>query len=201
MELLEDAAMLVLDGRHGDYALAMAHAARACGIPVLLDAETADRPCFPALLACAHTIVTSASAPFLSAYGFHPSSTSEEDDEDALLKSARGVLAEVSAAQCIVVTRGARGAIALCRTEDGADVLRCAAVPVPAAQLVDTTGAGDAFVAALACALARRAPLPAALRLAAHVSARKCTQLGAHAGTPHFAELPPDLQNILFHDC
>jgi fructokinase len=55
--------------------------------------------------------------------------------------------AESSVSQLLVVTRGAQGAIAATRTSS----LSLAAVPVP---IVDTVGAGDAFMAALLAGLA-----------------------------------------------
>lgn len=198
--LLDGCGALVLDGRHGAFALAMAREARARGVPVLLDAETRDRPCAAELLACADIVVTSASAPLLQSY--LPAATEifydTANNMDALFVAAQHVLDENPAARCVVVTHGEHGAHVLSRTPDGrVEETHCAAEHVPALQLVDTTGAGDAFVAALACATARGCGLAGALRLAAHVSARKCTQLGAHAGTPHLAELPPDLQHLL----
>lgn len=51
--------------------------------------------------------------------------------------------------------------------------------------VVDTTGAGDAFVGGLLYGLCNGIPPPRMLALAAAVAAAKCTALGARAGLPH----------------
>lgn len=83
----------------------------------------------------------------------------------------------------VVGTRGMDGSILI----DGDDVFEQAAVPVPAARLVDTMGCGDAFVTALALHLVdelrtpsshdaeRRRVLRAALRRAAGFAAEQCS--------------------------
>ena len=90
------------------------------------------------------------------------------------------------------VTLGARGAIA----RRGAEVFR---VPAPAVEVVDTTGAGDGFVAGLLSRLAApgaaavetmpAAELEAALRFACAVGSRVCTALGAVAALPRAGEV------------
>jgi ribokinase len=82
----------------------------------------------------------------------------------------------------VVLTLGAAGALAAGPDGD----LRAPAYPVTA---VDTTGAGDAFNAALAVALAERRPLAGALRFATVVAALACTRRGAQPSMPHRAEL------------
>jgi ribokinase len=80
----------------------------------------------------------------------------------------------------VVVTLGARGAV----VADGG-ILH---VPAPAVDAVDTTGAGDAFVGAMAAWLARGLPLRQACELAAHVAARAVTGRGAQQSYPWAAE-------------
>ncbi|BDG06217.1 carbohydrate kinase family protein [Anaeromyxobacter oryzae] len=89
------------------------------------------------------------------------------------------------------VTLGPRGAL----LRRGADVLHAPAEPV---EVVDTTGAGDGFVAGLLSVLSRAGAPPAllptetlaaALRLANRVAGRVCTRLGAVAGLPRAAEI------------
>ena len=75
------------------------------------------------------------------------------------------------------MTRGGQGALAVA---DGA-VYR---VPTLAVQAIDTVGAGDAFVGALAAALDRVAPWREALALAAAAGGLACTGHGAQAALP-----------------
>ncbi len=58
-----------------------------------------------------------------------------------------------------------------------------------AVEVVDTTGAGDAFNGALAWALADRKPLDAALPLAAAAGALACRAVGARASLATAAEV------------
>jgi ribokinase len=77
-------------------------------------------------------------------------------------------------AAAVVVTRGAAGA----ELHTGGAPLR---VPAPEVEVVDTTGAGDAFRGALAAALATGEDLPAAVRLAVAAGAHATTAPGARA--------------------
>lgn len=94
--------------------------------------------------------------------------------------------------QGIVVTRGAAGSVAC--LADGSRLL------VPALEIdpIDTTGAGDAFIGALAAALDYRTPLPAALRRASAAAGLACLARGAQTALPDadaitaaLARLPP----------
>ena len=88
------------------------------------------------------------------------------------------------------VTLGPRGAL----VRRGDDVLHVPAEPV---EVVDTTGAGDGFVAGLLAALSRSAPIAAlsadelarAVRFANRVAGRVCTRVGAVAGLPRADEV------------
>jgi sugar/nucleoside kinase (ribokinase family) len=83
-------------------------------------------------------------------------------------------------------------------SEDGG-VVRATVLFAPAASLpspedvVDTTGAGDAFIGSMVYAVARGLPAHRALRLAGVVAAAKCTALGARAGLP----LRADVDDVL----
>ncbi|MCA1244566.1 ribokinase [Stappia stellulata] len=76
-----------------------------------------------------------------------------------------------------VVTLGPRGVVARL----GTDVWRVAA---PRIEVVDTTGAGDAFVGALAAALDRGADVPRALCEGTAAGALACTATGAQTSSP-----------------
>ncbi|GGM44611.1 PfkB family carbohydrate kinase [Dactylosporangium sucinum] len=81
-------------------------------------------------------------------------------------------------AGAVVVTRGGAG----CEIHTGAG----SPVPVPPAPatVVDTTGAGDIFTAALAVALATARPLPDAVRWAAAAGALATEAFGARGSLP-----------------
>ncbi|MFC8598683.1 ribokinase [Isoptericola sp. NPDC057191] len=87
----------------------------------------------------------------------------------------------------VVLTRGAQGALVAAEEVDGGVV----AVPAPRVEAVDTTGAGDAFVGALAGELARGSGLVDAARLAARVGAFAVRGAGAQPSYPREGdELP-----------
>lgn len=87
----------------------------------------------------------------------------------------------------VVVTRGAAGALVL-------DAAGLSEVPPAAVDTVDSTGAGDAFVGALAVGLARGEPLHEAAVLAVKVGAYAVQSPGAQPsfpdGTVHLPEAP-----------
>ena len=76
----------------------------------------------------------------------------------------------------VIVTLGGEGAVAAAADGTG---WRAAALPV---DVVDTTGAGDAFTGGLAAALANGDVLPDALKLASAAAGLTCTAFGAQAG-------------------
>lgn len=78
----------------------------------------------------------------------------------------------------VAITQGARGA------ELWRDGTRIAAVTPPPVQAVDTTGAGDAFVAALTIELLRGEPAETALRFACAAGAAATLQRGAQPALP-----------------
>jgi ribokinase len=99
--------------------------------------------------------------------------------EDAMLTAA----ALSALAKSVVITLGPRGA---CWASDGI----AHHVPAPAvADVIDTTGAGDAFVGALAALLAEGADLPSAVSIAIDVASVSVTRHGAQVSYPRRAEL------------
>nr|MDQ5819757.1 PfkB family carbohydrate kinase [Actinomycetota bacterium] len=76
-----------------------------------------------------------------------------------------------------VITLGDAGAVV-------ADSSSATHIPAPEVEVVDTTGAGDAFVGALAAKLARDAPLEEAVSYAVRAGAAAVTKEGAQGALP-----------------
>lgn len=123
------------------------------------------------LRACDPLVVNETEALFLLGEGF------DVEDPERL---AKGLL-ELGV-RSVVVTLGAKGAL----VAEGGEVTQ---VPAVKAEAVDTTGAGDSFVGALAVRLAEGAGLVEAARFAAKVAAVAVTRSGAQASYPTRAEL------------
>lgn len=96
-----------------------------------------------------------------------------------------GALREAGIAS-VVLTLGAQGSL----VADADGTHRIPAAPVTA---VDTTGAGDAFIGALAVGLARGETLPDAARLASRVGAFAATGQGAQTSYPSTGDELPQL--------
>ncbi|WP_407319624.1 ribokinase [Isoptericola halotolerans] len=86
----------------------------------------------------------------------------------------------------VVMTLGGAGAVVLDGDDDGPVV-----VPSPTVDAVDTTGAGDAFVGALAWGLAGGEPLVDAVRTAVRVGAFSVTAHGAQPSFPTATDTLP----------
>jgi ribokinase len=90
----------------------------------------------------------------------------------------------------VILTLGAAGSVAA--TPEG--VLR---VPVLDVEVVDTTGAGDAYVGVLAAALDAGHALPEALLRASAAGSLACRGLGARTAMPDFSEIEEGLQRLV----
>ena len=90
-------------------------------------------------------------------------------------------------AGAVVVTMGATGALVV--TSGGAEL-----VPGFKVEVVDTTGAGDAFSGALAVALAEGADLAAAVAFANAAAALQVTKLGTAPAMPYRADVDAFVQ-------
>ncbi|NEA65919.1 ribokinase [Streptomyces sp. SID12488] len=84
----------------------------------------------------------------------------------------------------VVITLGAAGSLYASR-----DLAEPVTVPAPAVTAVDSTGAGDTFVGALAVALAEGRPMPDALAWAAAAGALSVQRPGASASMPYRSEI------------
>jgi ribokinase len=126
--------------------------------------------------------------------GLPPAGDADEHDDPGQLVDA---LRQVYPAATLVLTRGAQGAVVDAGagvdpgTDDGS---RRFAVPAPPGVApVDTTGAGDAFNAALAVALVRGRPLQDAVRYATAAGAFAVTRHEVIPGLARPADLAPYL--------
>jgi sulfofructose kinase len=143
--------------------------ARARGVPTLLDADLGGGGLLAEFLCLADYAIFS--APALEA--FAPGRDERAQIEAVLAAGVRHA----------GVTRGGEGYAWLSKSGDAGHQ------PAYKAEIVDTTGAGDAFHGAFAWALADgRSPAECA-RVASAVAALKCRRLGARAGLPTRAEL------------
>lgn len=111
-----------------------------------------------------------------------PARVTTEVDEDAMVAEliAHGI-------PSVVLTVGARGAVVAQR---GGALVR---VPSPRVEAVDTTGAGDAFVGALAHGLASGRELVDSARFAARVGAYAVRSAGAQPSYPGVDDELPDV--------
>jgi sulfofructose kinase len=80
------------------------------------------------------------------------------------------------------VTRGERGYLWRERGDGGE-------VAAAAVDVIDTTGAGDAFHGVFTAMLAEGRPTPECARIATWAAAQKCARLGGRAGLPDREQL------------
>ena len=166
LDTVAKAGAILADPRWPEGAEAAFTAARAAGIPTILDADVADRDVFERLLPLTDHAIFSAPA----LLGFAGADT-------------EAALARVATFGCRIaaVTLGGDGVL---WREDGATAQR-PALPVA---VVDTTGAGDVFHGAYALAIAKGAPTGPAMEFAGVAAALKCTQAGGRRGIPTFEQ-------------
>ncbi len=149
--------------------LAWAHAARASGATVMLNA--APMAALPDELLAATDVLVVNQVELQALAG--------ADGAD----SGRALAAVAERGpRCVVVTLGERG----CEAWDDGMLL---SLPARVVSVVDTTGAGDTFVGALAAARWQGLPLSDALARANSAAAMSCTRPGARGGMPTAAEL------------
>jgi ribokinase len=153
--------------------LALAQRARAAGARVVLNAAPA-RDIDPALLALTDVLVVNETE--MRALAVTAEAAAEPPALAAALAAQHGI--------AIVITLGAAGAVA---AERGS----CYTLSAPPVAVVDATGAGDAFVGALAAALERGLPLRAALSWAVAAGSLACTGHGAQPSLPYAARIAP----------
>lgn len=102
--------------------------------------------------------------------------------DDVLRTLQQDVLQQ--AEQPFVVSSGVTSYVSSDGTQVDGRLLVGSAVPLTSPEVVDTTGAGDAFIGAVLYGLCAGLPLERILPLAATVAAAKCQALGARPGLP-----------------
>ncbi len=103
-------------------------------------------------------------------------------------KAARKLIAR--GAKNVIVTLGDKGALIV--TTDGGSTY----IPEVPIKIVDTTAAGDAFIAALATALWEKRSLNSAVRMAVAAGAITVSRAGGQAALPHRQEVDNLLSGI-----
>ncbi len=172
LERLREADIVLADVRWLEGAEAVLLAARAAGVPAMLDAEVGPLPVLQRLVPLAsHAVFSDAGLLHYTGMG---------SVDDALLAVAAQHGGHVGAS-C-----GAAGYAWV----DHGQVRRVAA---PVVQVVDTLAAGDVFHGALALALAEGRPIDEAARFACHAASLKCTRFGGRLGCPTRDEVAASL--------
>ena len=165
--LVANADVVLIDNRYPEFELPIARAARARGVPLVIDVDRATAP-DDALLALGTHLIASSDA--LAA------TTGTRDPAAGLAMLAR------HAKGFLAVTGGAQGVW----WRDGETLRHMPAFPIKA---VDTLGAGDVFHGGFALTLAETGDVVAALRFAGAVAALKCTRFGGGASAPARADV------------
>ncbi len=106
------------------------------------------------------------------------SESEEPSDRDEVVDMARAI----EGPGAVVVTLGAEGALVI----EGGETTH---LPSPSVEVVDTTGAGDAFCGAVAHSLAHGASLTEAVRWGVAAGAIATTRAGAQSALPTLSEL------------
>lgn len=215
-EALEGAVLLVLDGRHMSAAVVLARAAVERGVPVLVDVER-EREGLAELLGLADYVVGSEGYWMVA----EPAAANRVDAMTRLLmrgrvkgvictKGERGSTMAVRAGEEgergrrdkeLLVTRERMAAEVVGRYGAGrsrggvekgeVEILECPAWPV--AEVVDSCGAGDAFIAGVAYGIAVGLGVEGWLGLGTRVAARQIGSVGARTGLPRREELDESL--------
>jgi sugar/nucleoside kinase (ribokinase family) len=165
--LVAAADAVLADNRYPAFVRPVCVAARARGIPVVLDADRPTEITDDLFTIATHVIFSSECL----------RATTGLDDLGAALRRIAG-----STDAFLGVTNGADDVLWL---DDG----RVRASPVFRIKAIDTLGAGDAFHGAFVLALVEGQDISAAMRFAAAAAGLKCARLGGSAGAPMRAEV------------
>lgn len=157
------------------HALALA---REAGVTTVLNPAPAQA--LPSELLALADWITPNESEFALLSGRNPGS---EAEWEAALRDV-----QTAAGPAVIVTRGQTGCSYL--DESG----RIRTVPAPSVQVVDTTGAGDAFNAALCCGLASGWAFDETVSFAIHAASLSVTRFGAQDGMPTMAEVRSSIE-------
>ena len=207
--------LIHLDSRHTLAALTLAKVAISVGVPISIDAEKNRPPYFDELLPLCSIIFTNEKFPTLympagredkiaqlfdstraqvivSTFGgkgsvLYVRRGSEFDTRDTN-KVMACPLRDI--AQKIKLFASIHGILRISREScPGYDVLRCPAWPLANELVVDTTGAGDAFIGGFLAAHIHNLPLDNCLQLATLVASQKLRQHGTRTGLPTLQDI------------
>ncbi|GJQ08990.1 hypothetical protein GpartN1_g781.t1 [Galdieria partita] len=207
LECLNGAYLVHLDGRHPSAALKIAQHAKDRGIPIVLDVER-RREGLESLLYLADYIITNAEFP-LEYFG-------QLNRLNCLEK-----LLDSYAAQFVISTLGKEGCVMMSRLDSDKEekTANLSHIPImavkttfplptpcrecapkyrlidcpcwPVEHVVDTTGAGDAFIGGIIYAILHRFDQEHMLYFASRVAAEKLAALGARKGLAYIDNLEP----------
>lgn len=178
------ASAVLADPRWPQGAAAMFDSARTAGVPTVLDGDVADDAIFDQLLPKVDYAIFS--EPGLAAYARHMDDAEcahDDGSSDLSRYIPRLEFARSRGCGIAAVTLGKRGVVWLADSS-------CNHLPAIEVDVVDTTGAGDAFHGAVTFAIGAGLNIHDAFVFARAVAAIKCTRAGGRAGAP-------DLQTTL----
>lgn len=174
-ETFKDVSIVYLEGVCGKTDIKVCEECRTRGIPVVIGAEDNDTN-IAELFPYAHAVISSRE--FHGQY-FH------NDD----YKINLGKILE-QGPEIAILTLGRKGAIA--KTKDG--LLEIDSVPT---DVIDPTGAGDAFAAGFIYGLQNGCSYRKSLDFASYMGSRCCEQIGAQAGLPHKKDIEKRIAELL----
>ncbi|MEK6591273.1 MAG: PfkB family carbohydrate kinase, partial [Nitrospinota bacterium] len=167
VDFLNKSNFLIIDGLMKDVSLYAAERAKKLNIPIMLDAGRI-RPGMLELARLSDYVV--ASEEFARDLGC-------KFDQAALLKEKRRLGASV-----LTITLGEKGSVTVMNDE----VIH---IPSFKVEVVDTTGAGDAFHSGYIYGLLKGWGLKDVITFASALAAIKCTKIGGRAGIPGLSEV------------
>lgn len=166
LDAVQPLLVLLVDGHQPAISLALTRQAKQHGIPTILDAGS--------LHSGTQQLMTEVD--YLAASEKFARQLTQQNEPQQALEYMRTL------APNVIITLGERGLIWSQQTKTGS-------LPGFTVNAIDSTGAGDAFHAGLAVALARQLDWPDALNYASAVGALCCTQVGARPGMPYKNEI------------